>query len=280
MTYYLYHIPGKKIGVTRNLNSRVTEQQGYSPDEYEVLFSTPDIDLISRMEIELQKSYGYKVDRQSYKSLIKSNEKMKINVTDQTTTFPMPLSKLKDRLADEIGMKIETPFGEAEVTKENYRWIAENSRTSMYNINRCYIYNKKLYEHYVSEVGLKASDERYPYERETIFEKIRDWAEDRGIYERGDSKTQFTKLVEEVGELAQALLKRDDAEIYDALGDIVVVVTNLAELEGVQIEDCIEDAYDVIKNRKGEMKNGTFVKQSHVQKSVVNKPWVHQSVKL
>ena len=60
LTYYLYHIPGKKIGVTRNLNSRVTQQQGYSPDEYEVLDQSTDIDYISSREIELQKSYGYK----------------------------------------------------------------------------------------------------------------------------------------------------------------------------------------------------------------------------
>ena len=60
--YTIYHIPGKKIGVTRNLNKRVTEQQGYAPDEYEVLFTSEDINHISTMEIELQKSYGYKVD--------------------------------------------------------------------------------------------------------------------------------------------------------------------------------------------------------------------------
>ena len=71
--YNIYHIPGKKIGVTRNLNKRVTEQQGYAPDEYEVLFTSDDIDLISNKEIELQKSYGYKVDRQSYKNLINKN---------------------------------------------------------------------------------------------------------------------------------------------------------------------------------------------------------------
>jgi hypothetical protein len=44
LTYYLYHIPGKKIGVTRDLNNRVTQQQGYSPDEYEVLDQSTDID--------------------------------------------------------------------------------------------------------------------------------------------------------------------------------------------------------------------------------------------
>ena len=53
MTYYLYHIPGKKIGVTRNLNKRVTQTQGYKPGEYEVLESSTDIDYISKKEIEL-----------------------------------------------------------------------------------------------------------------------------------------------------------------------------------------------------------------------------------
>ena len=42
MTYYLYHIPGKKIGVTCDLNNRVTVQQGYGPDEYEVLDESKD----------------------------------------------------------------------------------------------------------------------------------------------------------------------------------------------------------------------------------------------
>ena len=60
--YYLYHIPGKKIGVTRDLNNRVTLVQGYKENEYEVLEQSDDINYISDREIELQKSYGYKVD--------------------------------------------------------------------------------------------------------------------------------------------------------------------------------------------------------------------------
>ena len=59
--YYLYHIPGKKIGVTRNLNTRVTLIQGYKENEYEVLLTSDDIDYVSAKELELQKSYGYKV---------------------------------------------------------------------------------------------------------------------------------------------------------------------------------------------------------------------------
>ena len=56
--YYLYHIPGKKIGVTRDLNTRVTLIQGYKENEYEVLEQSDDIDYISDREIELQESYG------------------------------------------------------------------------------------------------------------------------------------------------------------------------------------------------------------------------------
>ena len=58
--YYLYHIPGKKIGVTRDLNNRVTLVQGYKENEYEVLEQSKDINYISDREIELQKSYGKK----------------------------------------------------------------------------------------------------------------------------------------------------------------------------------------------------------------------------
>ncbi len=54
--YYIYHIPGKKIGVTRNLKNRVTLMQGYKEGEYEVLEQSTDIDYISGREIELQKS--------------------------------------------------------------------------------------------------------------------------------------------------------------------------------------------------------------------------------
>ena len=97
ITYYLYHIPGKKIGVTRNLISRVVDQQGYSLDEVEVLDQSEDIDYISDRELELQQSYGYRVDRQKYKDLYINKtqiftqlNKMKINATEQTSTFPVP----------------------------------------------------------------------------------------------------------------------------------------------------------------------------------------------
>lgn len=94
------------------------------------------------------------------------------------------------------------------------------------------------------------------------FASIRDWAQERGIYEKGDPKTQFIKLQEEAGELAKAILKNDEEEFIDAIGDCVVVLTNLAALKGKKIEDCINSAYDVIAKRKGTMIGGTFVKES------------------
>ncbi len=96
-----------------------------------------------------------------------------------------------------------------------------------------------------------------------MFEKIRKWALVRGLYNSGNSHTQYVKLQEEAGELAKALLKKDKPEVIDAIGDMVVVLTNLAHLEGVKIETCIATAYDVISKRTGKMINGTFVKDEN-----------------
>ena len=262
--YYLYHIPGKKIGVTRNLRTRVTLMQGYKEGEYEVLEQSDDIDYISDREIELQKSYGYKVDRQSYKNLINKNKQMQINATEQTSTFPCPLNKLKGQLMDNLNLTWETSHGEFEITKENIPWIMSNARTSMFNDTRCYIYNKAfLSENIQAKEGLDI-EKAMGLHISTVarFDLIRGWAKERGIYDKGNSHTQYVKLMEEAGELAQGLLKKDAYEIKDAIGDMVVVLTNLAALEGMQIENCIDSAYNEIKSRKGKMTNGTFVKQT------------------
>lgn len=92
------------------------------------------------------------------------------------------------------------------------------------------------------------------------FEPIREWAKERGIYEKGDPKTQYLKLMEEAGELSKAILEKDKFEVEDAIGDCIVVLTNLAKLCDLSIEGCIESAYKQIKNRTGKMENGTFVK--------------------
>ena len=110
------------------------------------------------------------------------------------------------------------------------------------------------------------------------FDLIRGWAENKGIYSKGDLKTQSLKLYEEAGELAKAVLNNDEKEVIDAIGDCVVVLTNVAEfarmhfqpkgvgLNGmhIDIENCIGAAYDTISSRKGRMENGTFVKEKEL----------------
>ena len=298
--YYLYHIPGQKIGVTRNLNRRLTVQQGYQPSEYEVLETSLDMDYISRREAELQLLYGYKIDRDTYKDLMSNLKKqkqkpMKLNVTEQTITFPCPVNKLKGQLMDSIGLNFETQYGKYILDKDMAEWIVKNAATSMFNSSRSYVYNKALAEwvkhfnqplvsaetstnqaqntslkSYINEairqsimdINKDRETQRETLKETNVYDLIRFWANDKGIYSSGDSKTQYVKLMEEAGELAQAILKKDKLEIKDAIGDMIVVLTNLAHLEGFAVEDCITSAYDVIKNRKGKMQNGTFVKQT------------------
>ena len=157
---------------------------------------------------------------------------------------------------DNIGLEWTTPQGYKFLIKREYiPWIEANAKTSMYNDNRSYIYNKAFYEAFFNP---KHTPQPYPLP--SRFDLIRSWANERGIYDKGNSHTQYVKLMEEAGELAAALLNDDKPEIVDAIGDIVVVLTNLAKLEGFDIENCVDSAYNEIANRTGVMHNGTFVK--------------------
>ena len=168
----------------------------------------------------------------------------------------------------------------------------KNIKESMYNEQRSYVYNKAfarwfdnndpnprshdklggnledvhMQDQYngktrtgaLSPTGVRCKQP--DCENESLFDCIREWAKDRGLYDKGDPKTQALKLVEEVGETCRAILKDDDPEVKDGIGDIVVVLTNLAHLYGFTIEECIDSAYNEIKDRTGRMSNGTFKK--------------------
>lgn len=187
---------------------------------------------------------------------------MKLNVTEQTTTFPVPLNKLKGHLMDNKGLKWETSLGEFKISKKTVEWLVHNAKPSMYNNDRCFIYNKAYHEAFIAEPALEPTN--------TKFELIRQWAQERGIYDKGDAKTQYIKLLEETGELAKAILNNDRPEIIDAIGDCVVVLTNLAKLADLNIEDCIDSAYNEISARKGKMINGTFVKEETLKHKEIN----------
>ena len=286
--YYLYHIPGKKIGVTRDLENRVTKQQGYIEGEYEVIMSSEDIDTISEWEIKFQKHLGYRVDEIPYNKLKFNNNNMNINITEMTTTFPCPVNKLKGQLMDNKGMSWETEHGNCVITDKSIGWIMDNVKTSQYTQDRCYIYNKAFARWFdnnnaynnmfdnarqMNEVEAKRNgtltgalsptgirQEKCKPECNDRFDLIREWAKERGLYDKGDPKTQTLKLMEEAGEICRAVLKDDREQIIDGIGDCIVVLTNLAELVGYPIEKCIDAAYNEIKDRTGKMNNGTFKK--------------------
>ena len=201
---------------------------------------------------------------------------------------------------DNIGMDWETDHGDCKITNKSIEWIMKNVQTSKYNNERCYVYNKAFARYFdnndayssngtladahmrekyaedqydgktlagaMGERACKNTDTPQFSERDCYcktpsqFDLIREWAGDRGLYTKGDPKTQALKLVEEVGEICRAILKDDHEETIDGIGDAVVVLTNLAELCGTDIEFCIDSAYNVISKRTGKMVNGTFKK--------------------
>jgi phosphoribosyl-ATP pyrophosphohydrolase len=271
--YYIYHIPGKKIGMTRNIYNRVIKCQGYKPGEFQILESSYDKEFIEKKEQQWQRFFNYKKDFASYDEAerspinqFKSNKTMYTNVTDQTTTFNVPVNKLKGFLMDNLGHTFTTSYGTYTVTPELVKILMANVRESMYRNTACYVYNKVLFEAvnkmYNTEPASTATNPE-TFDPNNVYDLIRQWASDRGIYTSGDSKTQYIKLQEESGELARAILKDNKSELIDAIGDMIVVLTNLAALEGLKVEECVVSAYDVIKSRQGSMINGTFVKQDY-----------------
>ncbi len=246
--YYIYHIEGKKVGCTNNPFKRVTQQQGYY--DYKILAKTNCIDKASTLELEWQAKLGYKKDIKTYKETINNfKTKKMIHVTNQTITFKKTFNNKLDGFKFPSFIEVEDYI--IEVNSEIKDFLINNNFKSKHSEERyVYIQSLKNFWDVVSK----------PKNNIQIFNNIRQWAQDRGIYDKGNSHTQYVKLMEEAGELAQAILKEDSAEIEDAIGDIVVVLTNLAHLQAMKIEDCIESAYDEIKNRKGKMQNGTFVK--------------------
>lgn len=94
-----------------------------------------------------------------------------------------------------------------------------------------------------------------------VTEKIKKWFVDRNL-DTADPKSQMLKLMEETGELAEGIAKNRPDQIKDSIGDIYVVLTGLSIQLGYNIEECIEAAYEEIKDRKGKMIDGVFVKES------------------
>jgi NTP pyrophosphatase (non-canonical NTP hydrolase) len=87
---------------------------------------------------------------------------------------------------------------------------------------------------------------------------IKRWHHDRNLIEGSDDKSQFAKLIQEAGELSDNICKGKD--IKDDIGDMIVVLINIAERNDLSITDCVRTAWDDIKDRRGKMVDGVFVK--------------------
>jgi NTP pyrophosphatase (non-canonical NTP hydrolase) len=94
---------------------------------------------------------------------------------------------------------------------------------------------------------------------EILIELVSRWHHDRNLIEGATSKDQVLKLIQEVGELSDSVCKQQD--VKDDIGDCLVILINIAEREGTTLEECLAVAYEDIKDRKGKMIDGIFVKE-------------------
>jgi len=95
-----------------------------------------------------------------------------------------------------------------------------------------------------------------------LVQNIEDWAADKGIDKKENSQAQMCKVIEEVGETASALLKGDGEKLIDGIGDSMVTLIILAKQQGFSVNDCLQTAWNEIKNRKGKTENGVFKKEA------------------
>jgi len=98
-----------------------------------------------------------------------------------------------------------------------------------------------------------------------LIDNITQWADDRGILVPNNAPQQTMKIMEELGETAGAILKnKEKSEIIDGIGDTLVTVIILAKQLGLNPTECLESAWNEIKDRKGKTVNGTFIKEEEL----------------
>lgn len=96
----------------------------------------------------------------------------------------------------------------------------------------------------------------------TLEERILNWADERGIFDAAQPESQALKSASEMGELCDAVGKQDIEKIKDGIGDVYVTLVLQAHMQSLTMHECVEHAWNEIKDRKGQMVNGMFVKES------------------
>ncbi len=94
---------------------------------------------------------------------------------------------------------------------------------------------------------------------EELVKKVAQWHHDRNLIEGATDKDQFCKLIQEAGELSDNICKGKD--MSDDIGDMIVVLINIAERNNLTLKECLEKAWNDIKDRKGKMVDGIFIKE-------------------
>lgn len=127
---------------------------------------------------------------------------------------------------------------------------------------------QKVYQHHSLDESVNAEDmaneavASFRRAFQPSFERrVVQWAKDRNIIGGSNSGAQLKQLLEEIGELAAGIAMRDNQEIKDGIGDASVVLCIIAALEGMTLQECLEYAWDQIKDRKGKLINGVFEKE-------------------
>lgn len=98
-----------------------------------------------------------------------------------------------------------------------------------------------------------------------LIKQVEEWSKDKEL-DKGNSFTQYAKSSEEMGEVAAALCRNDIDELRDGIGDVIVTLVILAQQNDMTLYECLEQAYNEIKDRKGVMsKDGSFIKESDIK---------------
>lgn len=120
---------------------------------------------------------------------------------------------------------------------------------------------------------------------EELITKVEQWAKDKGL-DQADSSKQMLKTIEEIGEVAASLARKDEYGLRDGIGDVVVTLIILAMQNDMDLYECLNQAYNEIKGRTGKMVDGVFVKSSDLKqldepKKLIVKPivagWIEKS---
>ena len=269
--YTVYHLAEmEKVGCTNNFERRMKEQ-GFEPLEEYIKFRSSDIAEASWAEAELRKFYGYKEDSpMTYKEKFSKNTGTSATKVWKDSHYvgwnELNKSASKAQLLESLQkyseVSLVTKGGHWTFSPDEYDGLVKIAASSQY---KDFYWSTKNLDNLKENENLRSDSDsgQAPCTHgNTIpeFQQIRDWATERGIFAKGDAKTQYLKLQEEAGEVARAILKNDEPEIIDGLGDTLVVLINLSHLAGYKLEDCLASAYDVISKRSGKMVNGTFVK--------------------